>query len=366
MRILLIGEFSNVHWTLAEKFRNLGYEVTVVSTGDGWKNYKRDIDINFKNKKELTKFIISSFWNKTFKGYDIVQLINYQILFSGRFLELNKSLFNYLKNNNGKVVLGAFGDDYFYTKACKENKLIYSPFDSLKYDPNSYANIVLQNNFTKKHKDLNEYIADKSDLIISCMYDYYISYLESYKDKLVGIGLPIDISNEKTEPNIKKNKIKIFIGVQKERTSWKGTDRIISELSTLFQQTEFSQNFELTIAENLPYQEYIQRYNDTNIFIDQLYSYSSGMNGLNALAKGKIVFGGAEPVANNTFYDTPSPIKNISPLNIDRIKDMLLPYAEDKDTLIQQESKNATDFVKKYHNSDNIVQQYLNNYLELL
>jgi hypothetical protein len=36
MKILLIGEYSNVHWTLAEGLRALGHQVTVVSDGDRW------------------------------------------------------------------------------------------------------------------------------------------------------------------------------------------------------------------------------------------------------------------------------------------------------------------------------------------
>ena len=45
MKILLLGEYSNVHATLAKGLRALGHEVLVVSNGDFWKNYPRDIDI---------------------------------------------------------------------------------------------------------------------------------------------------------------------------------------------------------------------------------------------------------------------------------------------------------------------------------
>ena len=45
MKILLMGEYSNVHATLAEGLRKLGHEVTVLSNGDFWKNYPRDIDL---------------------------------------------------------------------------------------------------------------------------------------------------------------------------------------------------------------------------------------------------------------------------------------------------------------------------------
>lgn len=45
MKILLIGEYSNVHNTLAKGLRELGHEVCVISNGDFWKNYPRDIGV---------------------------------------------------------------------------------------------------------------------------------------------------------------------------------------------------------------------------------------------------------------------------------------------------------------------------------
>ena len=39
MKILLLGEYSNVHNTLAKGLRELGHKVTVASDGDGWKDY---------------------------------------------------------------------------------------------------------------------------------------------------------------------------------------------------------------------------------------------------------------------------------------------------------------------------------------
>ena len=44
MRILLLGEYSNVHATLAVGLRRLGHEVVVASNGDFWKDYPRDKD----------------------------------------------------------------------------------------------------------------------------------------------------------------------------------------------------------------------------------------------------------------------------------------------------------------------------------
>ena len=49
MKVLLLGEYSNVHWTLAQGLRALGHSVTVASDGDSRKNYPRDIDLHRKS-----------------------------------------------------------------------------------------------------------------------------------------------------------------------------------------------------------------------------------------------------------------------------------------------------------------------------
>ena len=78
MKILLIGEYSNVHWTLAEGLRALGHTVCVVSNGDFWKDYRRDISLT----REYTKSGGIKYMLKLYtllpklRGYDIVQLIN--------------------------------------------------------------------------------------------------------------------------------------------------------------------------------------------------------------------------------------------------------------------------------------------------
>lgn len=79
MKILLLGEYSNVHYTLALGLRSLGHDVTLASDGDNWKNYPRDIDMRRKSLSPLSSIsYLWKTWNQiqSFKGYDIVQLIN--------------------------------------------------------------------------------------------------------------------------------------------------------------------------------------------------------------------------------------------------------------------------------------------------
>ena len=109
MKILLLGEYSNVHWTLAQGLRNLGHEVCVVSNGDFWKDYPRDIDVARKAGKIGGIILILKLWSllPKMRGYDVVQLIN------PMFFELKAErlfwFYRYLRHHNKRVFLGAFG-----------------------------------------------------------------------------------------------------------------------------------------------------------------------------------------------------------------------------------------------------------------
>ena len=78
MKILLIGEYSNVHATLAKGLNHLGHEAMVVSNGDDWKNYQRDIDVSrtygpLGGLKLYAKLLTLL---PKLRGFDVVQLIN--------------------------------------------------------------------------------------------------------------------------------------------------------------------------------------------------------------------------------------------------------------------------------------------------
>ena len=118
MKILLLGEYSNVHWTLALGLRKLGHKVTVVSNGDFWKNYPRDISLVRKERAfDGMRYYLKLLSVLPFlRGYDIVQLIN------PMFLELKAErilpIYRYLRKHNKRMVMGAFGMDYYASVAC--------------------------------------------------------------------------------------------------------------------------------------------------------------------------------------------------------------------------------------------------------
>ncbi|MBQ2497866.1 MAG: glycosyltransferase, partial [Prevotella sp.] len=174
MKILLLGDYSNVHWTLAEGLRTLGHEVTVASNGDFWKNYPRDIDLprtyaklgGLRYMARLLRLL------PKFRGFDIVQLIN------PMFLELKAEripfFYHFLRRNNRKIVLGAFGMDYYWVSTCiNEKPLKYSDFnigDELRTDKNA---LTERGDWLGTAKErLNRHIADDCDGIVTGLYEY--------------------------------------------------------------------------------------------------------------------------------------------------------------------------------------------------
>ena len=130
MKILLLGEYSNVHWTLALGLRSLGHEVCVISNGDFWKDYPRDIDVTRIPGKIGGIRLMLKLWSllPKMRGYDVVQLIN------PIFFELKAErlfwFYRYLRKHNKKIFLGGFGMDWYWVNTCTYDKpLRYSDFN---------------------------------------------------------------------------------------------------------------------------------------------------------------------------------------------------------------------------------------------
>jgi hypothetical protein len=137
-KILLIGEYSNVHATLAEGLKTLGHQVTVLSNGDFWKDYPRDINLVRRPGKVGGIAYMARLYRllPRLRGYDVVQVIN------PMFLEIKAHrilpVYKYLRRHNKKMLMGAFGMDYYWVNECVSRKpLRYSDFnigDTLRTD----------------------------------------------------------------------------------------------------------------------------------------------------------------------------------------------------------------------------------------
>ena len=358
MRILLIGEYSNVHWTLAEGLRSLGHEVCVASNGDFWKNYKRDISLT-RSKSKISGILLllkTLLTLPRLRGYDVVQIIN------PMFLELRAEritpIYHYLRKHNKKIFMGAFGMDHYWVKGCTATPRLF------RYSDFNIGNTPIDNNYTREQiadwqntpkASLNKHIAHDCNGIVAGLYEYYAVYEREFKEKLTYIPLPIE--KEKTgELYNGKRKIRFFIGINRERSIYKGTDIMLRALERIAR--DYPTRCEIVKAESVPFAQYQQMMNSSDILLDQLYGYSPAMNALLAMAKGKIVVGGAEEEYYQMLGEsTLRPLVNVTPSEKD-VYNKLKTLVEHPEDIARLQQECAT-LAAQYHNPRKVAEQYL-------
>lgn len=379
MKILLMGEYSNVHATLAEGLRKLGHHVTVLSNGDFWKNYPRDIDLVRKPGKLGGIMYLMKLYTIVHKlrGYDIVQLIN------PMFLELKAErifpIYQYLRKHNKKVILGGFGMDYYWVSVCcKDKPLRYSDF-------NMGNQLRTNTDALKERKDwlgtekgrLNQMIAEDCDGIITGLYEYWACYQPGFPQKTTFIPFPIkpklitsgngnsytNAENHQVIPLDIPKKVKLFIGINKSRSEYKGTDIMLKAAQAITK--KYPDKTELRIAESIPFAEYVKMMNGSDAILDQLYSYTPSMNPLEAMARGIICIGGGEPENYEIIHeDKLRPIINVLP-NYESVYQELehLVLHPELVPLLKQQS---IEYISKHHDYIKVAKRYEAFYQKLL
>ena len=365
MRILLLGDYSNVHATLAEGFRKLGHECVVASEGDHWKNYPRDIDLQRQfGLKGNANFL----WRLAkalpkMRGYDVVQIIN-PIFFELKADKL-PPLYRYLRRNNRKMVMGAFGVDHYWAQVnTEERPLRYSDFNfgsDIRTDEEAER---FRNEWigTPKEK-LNKLIANDCDGIVAGLYEYWVTY-QQFKEKMTFLPFPIKMPEqparqEDPTPMQPDKPLKLFVGISKGRDAYKGTDIMLKAAKAV--QEKHPEKLQIQIACGVPFARYQEMMNASDAILDQLYSYTPAMNALLAMSKGIINIGGGEPENYSILGETElRPIINVLP-NYESCYEEIekLVMNPERIPLLKQQS---IDYVKKHHDYIKVAQQYLNFY----
>lgn len=360
MKILLVGDASNFHWTLAQGLRQLGHEATVISNGGGWMNTNCDIAIRRKSFGTVDSMMylakIMSLL-PTWRNYDIVQVAGHN--FFKLRPEKNLAIFRQLRRQNDRIYMGAVSTDHYYTKACFDGKTFrYSdyfvgdkPLNRPNYNTEKAAYLEGAN------RDANIAMAQECNGIAACLWEYYVAYENEYAHKLAYIPIPINL-DENPLRNIPQaiEQVRFFIGIQHDRSILKGTDIMYDVLKQL--QRDYKNECHVTAVESLPYKEYNRVMYESDVLIDQLYSYTPATNALLAMAKGIVAVSGAEPEycqfigAHNNM-----PVVNILP-DRDDIYTTLERVIVQRNN-IPQMCRDSRLFVEQHHDYRKVAQQFI-------
>ncbi len=372
MKVLLVGEYSRLHNSLKEGLEALGHDVTIIATGDLFKKFPADIKLERKFDKgfgrklkialyQLTKIDLTSvaLWPQFKKhkdklsGFDVGQLIN-ECPF-GVSIRVEKKIFKHLRDNNKKVFLLSCGTDHISVSYALQKKFRYSiltPYFEGKIPKQRFLPVLKY--VTDEHERYHNYLYERIDGVIASDLDYHIP-LKGNSKYLGLIPNPVNVDLlEQPELNHSEKTI-IFHGINRRLYLKKGNDYFEEALDII--QKKYSEKIEIITVESLPYNEYINKYNSAHILLDQVYGYDQGYNALEAMAKGKVVFTGAE----KEFYEYYQLDKTVA-INA-------LPNAEsianELESLILHPERiteigaNAREFIQKHHHYKKIAQKYL-------
>lgn len=342
MKILLLGEFSGLHKNLKAGLVRGGHKVDLVSSGDGFKKIYGDIvPPLFTGGRLLDKLAYRLEYHRFLhglSGYDVVQVINPSVfaltIFPVRYL------IDCLKKNNGKIFLLAAGSDAYYWKYAR-NRLAYGPFDDVEaYDQPHASNDFLDGSYAFA----NRYLASVVDGIIPIAYDYWIGYRDHPCIRSC-IPMPIDICNIIPMPFVQDAKVRFIHGVS--RYGFKGTRHI----EEAFNRAEdgYCDKIYCETTQRLPLETYLAKLKEFDVVVDQVNSYSYGMNALYSMALGKVVISGCEPECTRALNILDCPVWNARP-NSDDVLSAILDVAAHKD--IRELASESRLFVEKFHNAD--------------
>lgn len=374
MKILLIGEYSRLHNSLKEGLQELGHEVFLVGMGDSFKQFP--VDYNYDASFSDTPFI-KNFVNKIFyrlfgqdihalerglrmlkilsklKNYEVVQLINETPIQT--FVWLEKFIIKRLMKQNKKTFLLSCGTDYVSVKYAWEEKLRYSFLDVYKEDNSLASKFHYALKYLKpEYKALSEFLYKNISGVIASDFDYVLP-LQGNPKFLGLIPNPINTEKLETVPLEIKDKIIIFLGINRGTYYSKGIDFFEKTLEQI--KEKYGERVEVIVTENLPYREYINAYNRSHIILDQIYSYDQGYNALEAMAKGKVVFSGAEKEFLAHYNLTVDQVLINALPDVDYLEEKLSGLIENP-TKFLEISKAAQRFINEQHNYKKVAEKY--------
>jgi hypothetical protein len=349
VKILLLGEFSALHKNLKEGLVELGHDVTIASSGDGWKSIEGDIDLGSNTTGLIGKFdkafrLLKVFFK--FKGYDIVQFIAPEVF--PKAFGINKFLVNKILKNNRKTFLVGAGCNDSVTADFFEKRFKYPQFyKEIKKSSPLWCQ-------TKEGRKYNHWLLENINGYIPIMYEYAQGYRDGgYKRLCPTIPIPMNIDKIQYQFEQSKGKLVFFHGLNRENV--KGTSLIRESMDRL--QKNYPNQVECILDGKMPLETYLDFLKRVHVVIDQTYSVSVGVNGVYNLAMGKVVVGGGEYEFLQEYNLENSPLIPIKP-TVDDIYCQLEALINRQGDLLEI-SKKSRKFAESVHDYKKIAQCYV-------
>lgn len=360
MKILFLGDYSNIHACLAEELRHLGHQVTVVSDGGRYQRTEADrLLVRGRGLIGSFKYLYDIFsLLPELSGYDVVQLVN------PHFLNLKPGKINYffrkIKEQNGSVWLTLAGNDYYFVSAARDGKTFrFSEYrvgnektELARQDPEKEYGWL-----SREVKAFNEIVYENVAGAMSVLPEYHIAATPVLGDRCHYTGIPIDLRTHPfTEMPPFDDGVRIAVGMKAEMITQKGTGILLDAARELEKEMEGRVTVERVTG--LSYKDYLRKIQSSHIILDQLYAYSPATNALDTMALGRVSGSGAEPEYYEFIGERKlRPVIPLSPLDPD-LKGTLRKFVENPERL-RGMAREGRELVEKYNDVRIVAPKYV-------
>ena len=304
--------------------------------------------------EKIEKAIRLYFLLPKLNDFNHLQLINSDALETYPILSrfLYKKLFKKIKSRSLLIC----GDEVPVVDYWFQNELKYSVLTPY-FEDNSLENqFRFSLNYRKKnYRKTFEWLKENCQKLITSDLDYEIP-MQKMGFTTTFVPNPINTDKIVFQPLEKSDKIIIFLGINRLSYLKKGINYFEKALEIV--RKKYADKVEIIVTENIPYNEYISIYNKAHILLDQVFAYDQGYNALEAMAKGKVVFTGAETEFLNQYQLQEDEVCINALPNETEIAAKLSLLIEHPEKIIAI-SKNARNFIEKQHDYKTIATKYL-------
>lgn len=365
MNVLLMGDFSNYHRSLADGLRQLGHDVTVASSGTRWLDTERDIDLKRRDGKlggALLYLRLTHSLLPQLSGYDVVQIC------SPLFVELKPGrvsrVFDKLRQRNGRVFLTALSTDSHLVERLSGTNppLRYSEWQIAGHPtPFALSDLSMRSQWLAPEMMAHDrHIYENVDGAVTALYEYHKIIEDCFTSgRLAYAGIPIDlrqVTPVALPPLGSSDPVRIMVAYPRARMVEKGADRLVA----IAREIERRHPGRIVVEEvtQLPYRQFVERIKQSHIVVDQLYSYTPGTTALLAMGMGRVTMSGGEP----EYYDFIGerhlrPIVNTEPADMDVTLHRLEEVALDRDRL-RALAAEGPEFVRRHNDAVEVARRF--------
>jgi hypothetical protein len=354
-KILLLGEYSNLHNNLSLSLREYGISSFVVGSPNGFRGLKADLSLSSRFPGILGRVdtALKPILNlPKLLNYDVVQAISYQQfhpLINDELLKLiasSSNKFCSLCTGCSSLLNDYLSTDHPYKALCQ---------DCLIYDQK--RSICVTREASHQRSEFRLY--ENSAAIIPMGYEYREAMLSSpFSSKVTQVHRYPFWTDKKSRtisrrPRIDKSVLKVGHGLN--RYGFKGT-KIVEEVKNVIRDKRI-EGIEIRVLPRLSLENYLKEIDQYDVVIDQLYAESYGYNALYLMSMGMPIISATTQRALSAIGTDLNPFINVTPSPSDLL-DLLLRLKENQ-SVLNLHMEMGFEFIDNVHSPDQTIPQFL-------